>query len=75
MPQHLAVEADEAVEPDILAIERAALLVPARLVMDRRIVHEGLVLGGELGALVEALAHIGGAEFEQCHCHCRRAPA
>ena len=34
MGQHLSIETDEAIQSDILAVERAALLVPARLVMD-----------------------------------------
>ena len=62
--EHLAVQTHQAVQPDILAIQGAAGLVPLRLVMDGRVVHEGLVFRRQLGAEIEAISHRRGAELQ-----------
>ncbi len=56
--QHLGVERQEAVQPDVEARQRARLGIVGRLVVDRRIVHRGFVARTEGRALVEALADV-----------------
>src|SRR5262249_15167048 len=63
--EHFAVERQQAVETDIGAIEAPDVGAEGGFVMDRRVVHARLILGGELGAAVEAAADRRGAVLDE----------